>query len=110
MVFLPGFIVSIVTSIATLVVISLTGMLTFSLVPLTVACFFDVAPSAIFGNATGGRRGAILASAICGVLLMVFAAISMPFLASTGADFLQAFGGNDFSIFAVLSGLVGRIF
>ena len=107
---LIGFIVSIATSIVTLVVISLTGRLAYSLVPLTVACFFDVAPAAIFGNATGGRRGAILASAIGGVLLMVFAAVSLPFLASTGADFLQAFGGNDFSIFAVLSGFVARIF
>ena len=107
---LIGFLVSIVTSTVTLVLISMTGLLTYSLVPLTVACFFDVAPAAIFGNSTGGRRGAILASAIGGVVMMVLAAVSMPFLVNTGADFLQAFGGNDFSVFTIVSGWIAGLF
>ena len=107
---LIGFLVALTTSTITLILVSLTGMLQFSLVPLTVACFFDVAPAAIFGNATGGRRGAILAAAIGGVVLILLAAVSMPVLATTGADFLQAFGGNDFSIFAILAGWAARLF
>lgn len=54
---LIGFVVSMVSSILTIVVLASTGMLAYAVIPLVVACFFDVAPGAIFANATGGRRG-----------------------------------------------------
>jgi ascorbate PTS system EIIC component len=95
-----------------LVIFNLFGY-PYLLLPLVVSAFFDVGPAAVVANATGGRRGVILASVVGGVLLIVFQAISVPLVYNTAAGFLNAFGGNDFSIIAIFVGglarLVGRV-
>lgn len=105
-----GFIISMITSILTIVITASTGLLVYAIIPLTVACFFDVAPGAIFANAYGGRRGAIIASAVSGVILIIFVTAAMPVLFNTVAGFNQAFGGNDFSLWAIISSFFGAIF
>ncbi len=107
---LIGFVVSMVTSILTIVVLAATGMLAYAVMPLVVACFFDVAPGAIFANATGGRRGAIIASVVSGIVMVFFVAVSIPAVFNTAAGFNQLFGGNDFSIWSSLGALIGKIF
>lgn len=105
-----GFLVSMVTSILTIVVMASTGTMTYAVIPLTVACFFDVAPGAIFANAYGGRRGAIVASAVSGVLMVLLVSAAMPVLFNTVAGFNQAFGGNDFSIWPIISSFFSKLF
>ncbi|WP_273324969.1 PTS ascorbate transporter subunit IIC [Vallitalea guaymasensis] len=107
---LIGFIVSMVTSILTIVIMASTGLLAYAVIPLTVACFFDVAPGAIFANATGGRRGAVIASIVSGVLMVLLVAVSIPALFNTVAGFNQLFGGNDFSLWSAIGSLIGKIF
>ncbi|MCM1990692.1 PTS ascorbate transporter subunit IIC [Oceanirhabdus seepicola] len=107
---LIGFIVSMIASVITISLLAVSGKLSFAVLPLTVACFFDIGPAAVFGNATGGKRGAILASIICGVFLIVFEAISIPLLQNTVSDFVQAFGGNDFSIWTIVTRFITKIF
>ncbi|WP_461206844.1 PTS ascorbate transporter subunit IIC [Clostridium sp. DL1XJH146] len=105
-----GFLVSMLTSIITIVIMAATGTMTYAIIPLTVACFFDVAPAAIFANAYGGRRGAIVASAVSGVVMVLLVAIAMPALFNTVAGFNQAFGGNDFSLWGAISSFVAKLF
>jgi len=105
-----GFIISMVTSIATIFLLGSMGLLTIALVPLTIACYFDVAPAAIFANARGGRTAAIITSVVGGVILMVVAAVTIPMIANTAGDFLQAYGGNEFSVWTAISSLVSSIF
>lgn len=107
---LIGFVVSMITSIGTIVLLAATGSLAYAVIPLVVACFFDVAPGAIFANATGGRRGAIVASAVSGILIVFFVAVSIPALFNTAAGFNQLFGGNDFSIWSTIGSWIGKIF
>ncbi|WP_066501169.1 PTS ascorbate transporter subunit IIC [Abyssisolibacter fermentans] len=107
---LLGFLISMVTSTLAIIILASTGMLTYAVIPLTVACFFDIAPGAIFANATGGRRGVIISSIVGGVLIVVLAAGSMAVLKGTGAGFVQAFGGNDFSLWAMIGSVFGKIF
>lgn len=102
---LIGFIVSMISSIITIFIIGYFKLTNIAIIPLTVACFFDAGPAAIFGNATGGRRGAIIASVLSGVLLIVFNVISIKVMGNIVPDFLQAFGGNDFSIWAIIMSL-----
>lgn len=97
-----GFIVSMISSVVTIVLFARFGVFSVAILPLTVACFFDIGPAAVFANATGGIRGTVIASAICGVLLISFAGLSIVMMASTVPDFLRAFGGNDFSILAIV--------
>ncbi|WP_105615604.1 PTS ascorbate transporter subunit IIC [Vallitalea okinawensis] len=107
---LIGFIVSMITSIGTILVLASTGTLTYAVIPLTVACFFDVAPGAIFANATGGRRAAIITSIVSGILMIFLVSVSIGVVFNTAAGFNQLFGGNDFSLWSVISYWIGNLF
>lgn len=107
---LIGFVVSMIASIATIAILAATGSISYAVIPLTVACFFDIAPGAVFANATGGRRGVILTSILGGVILILLEAWSIPFLQHTVSDFVQAFGGNDFSLWAIISSFFAGLF
>lgn len=107
---LIGFIISLITSIGTLFLLGASGVLTFALIPLVVACYFDVAPGAIFANARGGWPAAIITSALGGIILMVLAAISLNLVSGTVGNFIQTYGGNEFSIWVIISDLVGKLF
>jgi PTS system ascorbate-specific IIC component len=103
-----GFPIAMIASLITLVIFGAFGY-RYVLLPLVVAAFFDVGPAAVLANATGGRRGAILASIVGGVMLIVLQALSLPFVANTAAGFINAFGGNDFSLIAILVGGIARL-
>ena len=107
---LIGFIIALITSIGTLFLLGASGVLTFALIPLVVACYFDVAPGAIFANARGGWPAAIITSALGGIILMVLAAISLNLVCGTVGNFIQTYGGNEFSIWVIISDLVGKLF
>lgn len=103
-----GFPIAIATSLITLIIFGLAGF-PMVLLPLVVAAFFDVGPAAVLANATGGLRGAVLASAFGGVLLIVLQAASLFFVSNTAAGFINAFGGNDFSLIALVVGGIARL-
>jgi PTS system ascorbate-specific IIC component len=107
---LIGFIVSMITSTLTLILIGTTGIFSFIILPLTITCFFEIGTGAVFANATGGLRGAIIGSAVAGVVMMIFMGLSLPFFNETIADWMLIFGGNDFSILGVVGGLFARMF
>ena len=107
---LIGFIIALITSIGTLFLLGSSGVLTFALIPLVVACYFDVAPGAIFANARGGWPAAIITSALGGIILMVLAAISLNLVSGTVGNFIQTYGGNEFSIWVIIGDLVGKLF
>ena len=107
---LIGFIIALITSIGTLFLLGASGVLTFALIPLVVACYFDVAPGAIFANARGGWPAAIITSVLGGIILMVLAAISLNLVSGTVGNFIQTYGGNEFSIWVIISDLVGKLF
>ena len=104
-----GFPIAVAASLVTLVVFGLAGF-PYVLLPLVVAAFFDVGPAAILANETGGIRGAVAASIVGGVLLIVFQALSLFFVQNTAAGFINAFGGNDFSVIAIVVGGLARLF
>ncbi len=103
-----GFPIAMITSIIALVIFGAIGW-PYVLLPLVVAAFFDVGPAAVLGNGVGGRRGAIIAASVGGVLLIVLQALALPFIANTAGNFIQAFGGNDFSSIAIFVGGIARL-
>ncbi|MGL4676769.1 MAG: PTS transporter subunit IIC [Brevinema sp.] len=105
-----GFLVSVVSSLATIVVLGLSGLLTYAIIPLIIACYFDVAPGAIFANKYGGIRAVILSSALNGILLMVFCAFSLKLIANTSGTFIQTYGGNDFSVWLLIANPIFKLF
>jgi PTS system ascorbate-specific IIC component len=103
-----GFPIAMIASLITIVIFGVAGF-PLMVLPLVTAAFFDVGPAAVLGNATGGVRGAVLASIIGGILLIVFQGLSLFFVANTAGGFINAFGGNDFSIIAIVVGGIARL-
>lgn len=69
--------------------------------------FFCGATAGIFGNATGGRRGAILGSFVNGLFLAFLPATLLPVLGKLGFA-NTTFGDFDFGVFGILLGNVGN--
>ena len=107
---LIGFVVSMATSILTIIIMAATGTMAFAVIPLTVACFFDIAPAAVFANKEGGRMAAIVASAICGILMVLLVVFSISLTLDTAAGFNQLYGGNDFSWFSGITSWFAGLF
>lgn len=107
---LIGFIVSMITSTITLFIIGGMGIFSFAIVPLTITCFFEIGTAAVIGNGTGGLRGAVAGSAVAGIIIIVLVGVSVTFLQNTVSDWIIVFGGNDFSLWAIISGALGKLF
>jgi PTS system ascorbate-specific IIC component len=105
-----GFIISMITSVATIFIMGSLGWLNVVVIPLTVACFFDVAPAAIFANKYGGRKAAYLTAALGGILMIVLVAFTIPMIANTTGTFLQLYGGNEFSLWTAIAQFFANIF
>ncbi len=67
------------------------------IVPGLVPHFFTGAAAGVFGNATGGRRGAILGSFANGILISFLPAFLLPLLGNLG------FEGTTFEILTLHS-------
>lgn len=106
---LLGFIIAVVVSVGTLFLIGNMGFLSVAIIPLVVACYFDVAPAAIFANARGGRTAAIVTSVVGGVLLTLLVAVSLPMVANTTGTFVQAYGGNEYSLWIIISNFIAKL-
>lgn len=106
---LLGFIIAVVVSISTLFIMGSMGVLKVAIIPLVVACYFDVAPAAIFANARGGRLAAVVTSAVGGAMLTVLVAVSLPMVANTVGTFVQAYGGNEYSMWIIIANAVAKL-
>ncbi|MBB6624477.1 PTS ascorbate transporter subunit IIC [Clostridium gasigenes] len=76
-----------------------------AILPGVVPHFFCGATAGVFGNATGGRRGAIFGSFANGLLITFLPALLLPVLAGLG------FGGTTFSDadFGVIGVILGKV-
>lgn len=106
---LIGFVVSMITSVITIIIVGKTGLFPYAILPLTITCFFEIGTAAVIGNGTGGLKGAIIGSAVAGVLMIFLVGFSIPFISKTVADWIVIFGGNDFSLWAIISGGISKL-
>ena len=101
-----GFIVASITSVIVIFITAGLGIFKYAVVPVVIACFFEAGTAAVVGNALGGRRGALLASVSSGIILVFLMGFSLPFVDKTIADWMLGFGGQDFSLWAIIQGLI----
>ena len=100
-----GFISSFIGGIIGMLVLgSLGGIL---IVPGLVPHFFCGATAGIYGNATGGRRGALVGAFINGLLLAFIPALALPVLGDLGFA-NTTFGDLDFGLIGILLGQIGN--
>lgn len=107
---LIGFIVALITSTITILITAPLGIFPMIVLPLAFTCFFETGTAAIVGNATGGVRGCIIGAAVCGILMVFLVGFAGFFFSNTINNWMLVYGGNDFSLWGILEGLVARLF
>ncbi|GMO00852.1 hypothetical protein PthstB1num2_28920 [Parageobacillus thermoglucosidasius] len=102
-----GFLSSFVAGIISMFILTLVGLkvLVLGLIPH----FFTGAAAGVFGNATGGRRGAIFRAFANGILISFLPALLLPVLGSLGFEG-TTFGDSDFGIVGILLGYLIKLF
>lgn len=79
-----GFLSAFATFIVLMLIFGATGWAV--IVPPMIALFFPGGAAGVFGNSTGGVRGAIFGGAFMGFLLAVGQAITAPMLGTTAPE------------------------
>ncbi|MGI2264827.1 PTS ascorbate transporter subunit IIC [Staphylococcus cohnii] len=102
-----GFLSSFVGGLVGMAIVGVTAGI--FIIPGLVPHFFTGATAGIFGNATGGRRGAIIGAFVNGLLVTFLPAMLLPVLGDLGFK-NTTFGDVDFGILGVILGNVGHWF
>ncbi|PAB61029.1 PTS ascorbate transporter subunit IIC [Anaeromicrobium sediminis] len=79
------------------------------IIPGVVPHFFCGATAGVFGNATGGKRGAIIGAFAHGLLITILPILLMPVLGDLGYA-NTTFSDTDFGVVGILLGNVLRLF
>ncbi|GAA0740985.1 PTS ascorbate transporter subunit IIC [Clostridium oceanicum] len=87
---------------------SFTGIV---VLPAMIIMFFHGAAAGVFGNAIGGRRGAIVSGFLLGFLFTMLVALAVPFLDVTqyGINGLW-FASSDFIFIIIIIKLISKLF
>lgn len=102
---LVGFLSSFVAGLVGMFLLYVMGLTV--IIPGVVPHFFVGAAAGVFGNATGGRRGAILGAFAQGLLITFLPVFLMPVLGDLGFA-NTTFSDADFGIVGILLGLIVR--
>lgn len=100
---LIGFICSFLGGVASMIALGALGLVV--IIPGVVPHFFCGATAAVFGNATGGRRGAVIGSFLNGVLISFLPVALLPVLGNLGFA-NSTFSDADFGVVGIFLGKV----
>ncbi|HEY2491980.1 MAG TPA: PTS ascorbate transporter subunit IIC [Paenibacillus sp.] len=102
-----GFLVSFIAGLLSMFILPLVGLKV--IVPGLVPHFFTGAAAGVFGNSTGGRRGAVLGSFANGLIISFIPAILLVLLGNIGFEGVT-FGDSDFGVVGILILSIMRFF
>lgn len=103
-----GFLSCLATVMICMVIFGAIGF--YALTPPVITCFFGGGPAGVFGNSTGGWRGAVLAGVVAGLMLSFGQALTVGCLTNTIADFARWSNDFDYSVFPALFQAIVRLF
>lgn len=102
-----GFLFSFIAGLISMFFLPLFGLKI--IVPGLIPHFFTGAAAGVFGNATGGRRGAMIGAFANGLLISFLPALLLPILGSLGFEG-TTFGDSDFGVVGILLSLLAKLF
>lgn len=105
-----GFISAFVTSTILVLIANITNVFGIVIVPMVITSFFECGGAAIIGEGQGGVRGAVIGTIVASFLMIALVGISGAMMSETIRNWILIFGGNDLSLWAILSKLVGLLF
>lgn len=106
---LLGFLCSLAGSIVAILIFVPMGIFQSVVIPLAFTCFFEAGCAAIVANAYGGIRGCAIASFVNGIVMVLLVGFGSYFFSNTINDWMLVFGGNDFSLWGIISGSVAKL-
>lgn len=101
-----GFVSSFIGGVIGMLVLGAVGGVL--IIPGMVPHFFTGATAGIYGNATGGRRGAIVGAFVNGLMISFIPALLLPVLGDLGFA-NTTFGDVDFGIIGIALGKIGEM-
>ncbi|MFZ5813951.1 MAG: PTS ascorbate transporter subunit IIC [Bacillota bacterium] len=101
---LVGFLVSFLGGIVSMLIMGMVGLTV--IVPGLIPHFFVGGTAGVVGNATGGKRGAILGSFLNGLLISFGATFMLPAMGALGFE-NTTFGDADFQFVGIIVGSIG---
>ena len=78
-------------------------------IPLAFTCFFEGGAAAVVANAYGGVRGTIIATFLNGIIMVLLVGFGAYFFSNTIQDWMLVYGGNDFSLFGIIEGIIANL-
>ena len=102
-----GFLSSFAAGVVGMFILSAMGATV--IIPGVIPHFFTGAAAGVFGNATGGRRGAIAGAFANGLLITFLPVLLLPVLGSLGYE-NTTFGDADFGVVGIILGNLLKLF
>ena len=106
---LIGFICALATSTVTILICTALNVFPTVVIPLAFTCFFEAGCAAIVANAYGGVRGCIIASIVNGIAMVLLVGFGAYFFNNTIQGWMLVYGGQDFSLWGILEGVIAKI-
>ena len=106
---LIGFICALATSTVTILICTALNVFPTVVIPLAFTCFFEAGCAAIVANAYGGVRGCIIASIVNGIAMVLLVGFGAYFFNNTIQGWMLVYGGQDFSLWGILEGLIAKL-
>lgn len=102
-----GFLFSFIAGLLSMFILPIVGLKI--IVPGLVPHFFTGAAAGVFGNATGGRRGAMFGSFANGIIISFIPAVLLVLLGDVGFEG-TTFGDSDFGVIGILILAILKLF
>lgn len=102
-----GFLAASVTFLVTMVILG--AAFGIVVIPPLIQLFFPGGASGVFGNRTGGWKGALVAGAVTGLLLAVGQAIAIPILGTTAPELATQADPDWYILILLVKGILGPI-
>ncbi|WP_462398862.1 PTS ascorbate transporter subunit IIC [Lacticaseibacillus pantheris] len=103
-----GFISAFVTSTILVLIANTTNVFGVVIVPLIITSFFECGGAAIVGEGQGGLRGAIIGTVVASFAMVALVGVSAAMMGGTIKNWILIFGGNDLSLWSIISKFVGQ--
>ncbi len=104
-----GFLCGLVSSTLTILICTYFNVFPTVVIPLAFTCFFEGGCAAIVANAYGGVRGCVIASIVNGIVMVLLVGFGSYFFNNTIQDWMLIYGGQDFSLWGIVEGLVAKL-
>lgn len=104
-----GFLTAMITSTILVVVANSMHLFSVLIVPLVITSFFECGGAAVIGEGQGGVRGAIIGTAVASIVMVALVGLSAMVLGSTIRNWILIFGGNDLSLWSMISAGIGKL-